>query len=204
MTAAKKKSIEDPPPPATGAARVLELAENGCTSDEIAQDLKITTDELEQGFADELELGRLRRSLTIREMMYGLVKKSNPPSVRYLYEHELNAPAESPEEEDEASELRSISDEQLDEEIRQLREELARAELEEAKAAPPKEGEGGAEKDNGTEPSDIRAEGVEDPVSGKKDGVELALRPAMRIPDAGEGTPGAAFDRERAATDSKE
>jgi uncharacterized membrane protein len=131
--------------PKIGPPRVTQLAEWGCTNEEIAEEFNITVEFLERQYAGQLRLGRLQRCLTVRRQMYRLVKKhANPPCTRFLYEYELPTAAEEQDaaEAEQDAELEAMSEEELEQEIQRLKEE------EEADSAlkdpSSEEGQGGA------------------------------------------------------------
>jgi hypothetical protein len=175
-------NTELPEPDSTltpGQKRVMKLAEDGCTDEEIAQDLRIDPDQLRDEYEHELDVARLRRTLKIREQMYGLVIKSNAPTVRYLYEHELEAARQAEaESDDEDAELRAMSDEELDEEIRRLDAEIAAAEAGDeahddaeeedvtSKETPAESDQGTGAADSTGTPGDVRPQSVGNPLSG--------------------------------------
>jgi hypothetical protein len=112
--------------PKTGPPRVTQLAEWGCTNEEIAEEFNITVEFLERQYAGQLRLGRLQRCLTVRQQMYRLVKQSaNPPCTRFLYESELPTAAEEQDaaEAEEDAELEAMSEEELEQEIHRLKKE---------------------------------------------------------------------------------
>jgi hypothetical protein len=131
--------------PKIGPPRVTQLAEWGCTNEEIAEEFNITVEVLERQYAGQLRLGRLQRCLTVRKQMYRLVKQNaNPPCTRFLYESELPTAAEEQDaaEAGEDAEFEAMSEEELEREIQRLeKEEEAGSAL---KDPAKEEGQGGA------------------------------------------------------------
>jgi hypothetical protein len=100
-----------------GEARIDQLAEFGCTDKEIAAEFKISVEDLQKNFDAQLRSGRLKRCLTLRRQMYYLAKvETNPPSTRFLYEHELPTVEEEQKAADAEidAELDAMSDEELE------------------------------------------------------------------------------------------
>jgi hypothetical protein len=121
---AKKAAAAAEEKPTKGPERVRQLAEDGCTNEEIARDQEMTVESLEEQYPADLESGRLQRRLTVRGQMYQFVKeKANATITRYIYEHELppsGAGREGDSEDGEDAAIRALSDDELDEEIRLL------------------------------------------------------------------------------------